>query len=234
MKMKMNKNKKEIRHLCFTPGELQVREAGDGEAPCRTITGYAILFNEPSVPLWEDEQSVVREVIDPSAISRELLDGSDIKMTMFHDRQLILARSNRGSGSLSYEIDARGVRFSFDAPQTVDGDKALELVRRGDIAGCSFAFSTCYCDDACVAKESRVVAGRVETLCRVKVITGIYDFTLAADPAYEGTSCEASRRELADWLRVPAAGGGEGGASAADAVAGQLREMRRQSKMKIF
>lgn len=30
-----------------------MREAGQGEAESRTITGYAILFNTPSAPLYE-------------------------------------------------------------------------------------------------------------------------------------------------------------------------------------
>lgn len=46
----MNKDTIIRRCLC-TPTELHVREAAEGEAPSRTITGYAILFNVPSAPL---------------------------------------------------------------------------------------------------------------------------------------------------------------------------------------
>lgn len=185
-------NKREI----FTASQLRLREI-DGQEESRTITGYAILFDVPSAPLYEDEEEVIREVIAPEAVSLELLDKSDIKMTMFHDRQLLLARSNKGSGTLSYGIDDRGVYFEFEAPDTADGDKAIELVKRGDIAGCSFAFSTRYYDKAFV--EENVVHGdKVEVTYRVKVITDIYDFTLAADPAYPDTSVEA--REIVDAL----------------------------------
>ena len=100
----MNKDTIIRRCLC-TPTELHVREAAEGEAPSRTITGYAILFNVPSAPLWSDEDSEAREVIAPEAVTKELLDGQDIKMTMFHNRQLILARSNKGGGTLSYTED---------------------------------------------------------------------------------------------------------------------------------
>lgn len=185
-------NKREI----FTASQLRLREI-DGIEESRTITGYAILFDVPSAPLYEDEDEVIREVIAPEAVSLELLDNSDIKMTMFHDRQLLLARSNKGSGTLSYGIDDRGVYFEFEAPDTADGDKAIELVKRGDIAGCSFAFSTRYYDRAFV-EESVVHGDKVEVTYRVKVITGIYDFTLAADPAYPDTSVEA--REIVDAL----------------------------------
>lgn len=191
MKMKTI-NKREI----FTASQLRLREI-DGIEESRTITGYAILFGVPSAPLYEDEDEVIREVIAPEAVSLELLDKSDIKMTMFHDRQLLLARSNKGSGTLSYGIDDKGVYFEFEAPDTADGNKAIELVKRGDIAGCSFAFSTRYYDRAFV-EESVVHGDKVEVTYRVKVITDIYDFTLAADPAYPDTSVEA--REIVDAL----------------------------------
>lgn len=190
--MKTTINKREI----FTASQLRLREI-DGQEESRTITGYAILFDTPSAPLYEDEEEVIREVIAPEAVSKELLDKSDIKMTMFHNRQLLLARSNKGSGTLSYGIDDKGVYFEFEAPDTADGDKAIELVKRGDIAGCSFAFSTRYYDRAFV-EESVVHGDKVEVTYRVKVITGIYDFTLAADPAYPDTSVEA--REIVDAL----------------------------------
>ena len=48
-------------------------------------------------------------------------------------------------------------------------------------------------------RSVKIVNGKAFVLCRVKSIIGIYDFTLAADPAYPDTSCEA--RELtADLL----------------------------------
>lgn len=189
-----------VRRCLCTPTELHVREAAEGEAPSRTITGYAILFNVPSAPLWSDDDSEAREVIAPEAVTKEVLDAQDIKMTMFHDRQLILGRSNKGGGTLSYTVDDKGVAFEFDAPNTVDGDKALELVRRGDISGCSFAFTTHYYDSDFVERQSEVAPNGVNKITyRVKAVTGIYDFTLAVDPYYPDTSVEA--REFAKELK---------------------------------
>lgn len=189
-----------IKRVLYTAEPLHVRET-DG-APSRMITGYAILFNTPSAPLYADEEEEVREVIAPSAATKELLDGCDIKMTMFHDRQLILARSKNGAGTLSYGVDEKGVYFEFEAPNTVDGDKALELVKRGDIAGCSFMFSTHYYDRAYVSREVQRADGKTTITYKVNIITGIYDFTLAADPAYPDTTCEAEARELVKELRT--------------------------------
>lgn len=211
-------NKREI----FTASQLRLREI-DGTEESRTITGYAILFDVPSAPLYEDEEEVIREVIAPEAVSLELLNNSDIKMTMFHDRQLLLARSNKGSGTLSYGIDDKGVYFEFEAPDTADGDKAIELVKRGDIAGCSFAFSTRYYDRAFV-EESVVHGDKVEVTYRVKVITDIYDFTLAADPAYPDTSVEA--REIVEALH-------QRQQREKEKIVKQIAEMRRAASASI-
>lgn len=196
------RNKNEIiTRMLHTVSDLHVREAGEGEAPSRTITGYAVLFNTPSAPLYSYDDEEAFEVISPSAITREFLDQCDIKMTMFHDRQLILARSRNGEGTLSYDVDEKGVSFRFDAPNTADGDKALEMIRRGDISGCSFMFSTHYFDEAYVSRDIQRINGKTRITYTVKRITNIYDFTLAADPAYPDTSCETEARELAKELR---------------------------------
>lgn len=216
----MAKNKEAIiTRLLHTVTDLRVREAKEGES--RTITGYAILFNTPSAPLYDYDDEEAREVIAPGAVTKELLDGCDIKFTMFHDRQLILARSKNGAGTLTYGTDDKGVYFEFDAPNTVDGDKALELVRRGDISGCSFMFSTHYYDSAYVARDVQRVNGKTIITYTINVITGIYDFTLAADPAYPDTNCEL--REFVNELRTPE----PEKPKSENKVREQVREMRR-------
>lgn len=220
----MEKNKNTVvNRTLHTVTDLRVRESREGGAPGRTITGYAILFGVPSAPLYAFDDEEAREVIAPGAVPKELLDGCDIKMTMFHDRQLILARSKNGAGTLSYGVDDKGVWFEFEAPDTVDGDKALELVRRGDISGCSFMFSTHYYDSAYVSRDVRRESGKTLITYTVNVITGIYDFTLASDPAYPDTNCEAEARELVEALRAPEPERPED----EDRLRGQIREMCR-------
>lgn len=227
---KKNKNDLVRREVVVT--ELHVREAGEGEAASRTIVGRAILFNTPSAPLWSDEDEEAREIIAPEAITKELLDGCDIKFTMFHDRQLILARSNKGTGTLSYTVDDKGVAFEFEAPNTVDGDKALELVKRGDLAGCSFAFSTHYWDESFVSRTVEVRDGRAYITYTVKAVTGVYDMTLAVDPAYPDTSVEA--REFARDLREAAKPEAPDTTKVdKEKVETQLREMRRAANTKL-
>lgn len=228
--MKKNKNTEVRRVLTTDRADLRVREAAEGEAQSRIITGYAILFDTPSLPLWSDEDEEAREVIAPEAITKELLDGCDIKFTMFHDRQLILGRSNRGAGTLEYFVDERGVGFNLELPKSPNGDEALELVSRGDISGCSFAFTTRYWDNDCVERQVKAAEGRTFITYRVKVITGIYDFTLAADPAYPDTSVEA--REFTAGLREVEEPEKEAGES--DNARKQIAQMRQAAARKLI
>lgn len=176
--------------------QLKVREATEG-SESRTIEGYILKFGVRSRLLcdWWDNYY---EVLEPGCITRETLDACDIILTMFHDRQLVLARSNQGTGTLNYEIDEAGVKFWADMPKTVDGDKALELVQRGDIAGCSFIYSTDESDNENAVSYERLDEkdknGDDILLRHVKRIDAVYDFTLTTTPAYEQT--EVTRREV--------------------------------------
>ena len=62
-------------------------------------------------------------------------------------------------------------------------------------------FSTYYGDKDYVAVEVKRENGRECATNTVMAFTGIYDFTLAADPAYPDTSCETIGREIVDACR---------------------------------
>lgn len=186
---------KKKRTIAIVSG-LRIREATDG-AESRTIEGYALKFGVRSRLLC-DWWNNYYEVLEPGCVTREMLDQQDIKLTMFHDRQLVLARSNKGNGTLSYEVDKVGVKFWAEMPHTVDGDKALELVSRGDIAGCSFIYSTDEGDSENAVSYERLDEkgddGEDILLRHVKRIDNVYDFTITTDPAYEQT--DVSKREV--------------------------------------
>lgn len=186
---------KKKRTIAIVSG-LRIREATDG-AESRTIEGYALKFGVRSRLLC-DWWNNYYEVLEPGCVTREMLDKQDIKLTMFHDRQLVLARSNKGNGALSYEVDKVGVKFWAEMPHTVDGDKALELVSRGDIAGCSFIYSTDEGDSENAVSYERLDEkgddGEDILLRHVKRIDNVYDFTITTDPAYEQT--DVSKREV--------------------------------------
>lgn len=223
-----------MKRTIYTPGSIQVRANEDGSSS-RTISGYAIVFNQASEPFYDDDQEQIREVIAPEAVTQQLLDRSDILMTLFHDNTEILGRSKNGEGTLKYSVDAHGVAFEFDAPNTIDGERALELVRRGDIQGCSFAFTADYYNPSVVEKKSETRDGKVYTTYTVRQMDGIYDFTLTPRPAYEQTSVEA--RDFVNAIREKKE------AEKKDAIKqreyqervnAQISEMRSQKKKYIY
>ena len=174
--------KREIRTLeC----QLSIREAApDAQGESRTITGTAIVFNAES-ELLDDWGKRFREVIKPEACSMEFLNSQDIKMNLLHEREMAIARSNRGVGNLRLSVDERGVNFEFEAPRCDLGDRALELIRAGVYTGCSFEF---YPQDYDVTERGEDV---VITHTKFRAITAL---TIGMDPAYKQTSVNA--REL--------------------------------------
>ena len=213
---------KELRRTGTTVNsQIRLREKPEG-GDSRTITGYAIRFEEESALLWSDSTEEAREIIARGAVTPDLLKESDIKFTLFHNREALIGRNNKGHGNFSYFIDENGVGFEIDLPNTADGDKALELVRCGVLTGCSFAFSTRAGDpDFIEVSNTKDPQTGKNILCyRVKIITGIYDFTLTTDPAYPSTSVQA--RECKELRALYT------GTAAADPseISRQLRQMR--------
>ena len=116
--------------------EIRLGDNATSTIESRHIEGYAIVFNSLS-----NDLGGFREIIEPTAITDELIKNSDILCLMNHDiKKGVLARSYQGRGSLKLDIDEHGLHYSFDAPKTALGDEVLEGIRRGDISKCSFAF----------------------------------------------------------------------------------------------
>lgn len=180
----MNAKKREIRTIDC---QLAVREAEGGQAgESRTITGRAIVFNAESEVL-DDWGERFREVILPEAVTMEFLNTQDVKMNMLHERELTVARCNKGVGSLRMAVDEQGVTFEFEAPKCDIGDRCLEMVRRGDYSGCSFEF---YPKDYEV-ERTKGADGKDEVVIRHKSFEYLGALTITMDPAYRQTSVNA-------------------------------------------
>lgn len=172
--------------------KYEIRSFGGQAAPTvegRTIEGYAIVFNKRSEVMldWSVDHGWRKfvEIIDPSALRQEDLLQYDIRALVEHNRERLLARSNKGKGSLELTVDEHGLHYRFEAPNTADGDYAVEMVRRGDISGSSFAFRA---RDDEWRKEG-------DTWVRtVKSFSDLRDVTITTDPAY--TETEVSVRSL--------------------------------------
>ena len=145
------------------------------EPESRHIEGYGSVFNERSLDLGG-----FVEMIAPGAFDG-VIERSDVKCYLDHNPEKgILARSRNGKGSLSLVIDEKGLRYEFDAPHTNLGDEVVEGLKRGDYSQSSFAFTV---DDEVWTKEADGTYLRTITK-----IGGLYDVSIVANPAYEGTS----------------------------------------------
>jgi len=183
----MDAKKREIRTVDC---QLAIREAAQGsESESRTITGRAIVFNAESEML-DDWGERFREVILPEAVTMEFLNTQDVKMNMLHERELTIARCNKGVGSMRMAVDEQGVTFEFEAPNCDLGDRCLEMVRRGDYSGCSFEF---YPKDYEV-ERTMGADGKEEVIIRHKSFEFLEALTIGMSPAYRQTYVNA--REL--------------------------------------
>lgn len=175
----------EIKRKINFSGQLEIKNE-QGENKSRTIRGRAIVFNSPTT-LYETDTHIYREEILPEAITEETLKDNDIVMTLYHNPERVLARAKKGQGTLICSVSPQGVDFQFDAPDTVDGDTALELVRKGIIDGCSFwAFLSEDQMDRITSEED----GKTVVTLRIKGFRKIKDLTLTFDPQYTQTEVE--------------------------------------------
>ena len=173
---------------------LKVREAGEGEQS-RTIEGTPIVFGVRSVNLtpWSESRAVY-EVLEPGCITNDLLKRSDVILNLNHSNMVpdVLGRYREGKGTLELELNEKNMGCRCDIARTPNADAALELMRRGDITGMSFAFSDDWEDTengvSYERLDEKTEDGKEVWIRHVKRITGLYDVSIVTHPAYEQTS----------------------------------------------
>jgi HK97 family phage prohead protease len=184
---------------------LKVREAGEGEQS-RTIEGTPIVFGVRSVNLtpWSDTRAVF-EVLERGCITPELLKRSDVLLNLNHSNMVpdILGRfRNTDKDTLQLTLNEDNVECRCDLPNTNNANDTLELMKRGDITGMSFAFSDDYQDSengvSYERTDEKTEDGKEVWLRHVKRITGLYDVSIVTHPAYEQTS--VGTREVSDEI----------------------------------
>ena len=114
------KKQKEYRAISFD---------ASANADSRTISGL-IPYNSLSAYMGFYEK------LQPGCFSKSLSEQSDIRALVEHSDQRLLARTK--NGSLKLEDSTEALRFTFEAPNTTEGDDILTMVREGLVSGCSF------------------------------------------------------------------------------------------------
>lgn len=149
----------------------------------RTVSGYAIVFNSDS-----NDLGGFIERIEPNSLDG-VVEKSDVLCLLNHNEDRgVLARSNKGEGSLTLEIDEIGLKYTFEAPNTALGDELLEGLRRGDISTSSFAFT--------VEKDSWSKMENGTYLRTINSINELFDVSPVYRAAYDATSVKADSRGL--------------------------------------
>lgn len=153
------------------------------EENSRTITGYAAVFDKLSEPIYW-----FREKIDKKAFDNA--DTKDIVAVLNHDTNIIFARTE--AKNLKIEVDEKGLKYEFEAPNTTAGNDLLENVRIGNITKSSFAFTV-----RKVAWEEFEDSedSNIDELRTILEIKKVYDVSPVIRPAYPDASVGLRSRE---------------------------------------
>jgi HK97 family phage major capsid protein/HK97 family phage prohead protease len=157
----------------------------------RTVEGYAVVFNSQSEDLG------FYETINPAAITEDVLMRSDVFCLFNHDQDKVLARSKYGTGSLQLQLDERGLKYTFLAPNTDLGDELLEYLRRGDIDSSSFAF-TVSTDEGSEVWTTGTDGRQYREILK---IDELHDVSPVWNPAYSSTSVSQRTLDKLNQLR---------------------------------
>ena len=197
---------KQTRFIPIETCGLQLREPQEGQTESREIEGRPIVFGVRSVNLtpWSSTRKVY-EVLEPGCISRELLQKSDVVLNLNHNSDVVNVlgryRNNPERDTLKLEMRGDGIDCRCELPKTNNANDTLELIKRGDITGMSFAFSDDYEDTengVSYERTNDVEDGKEVWLRHVKRITGLYDVSIVTHPAYEQTT--VATREASDEI----------------------------------
>lgn len=161
-------------------GELQI------EVSDRLVSGYAVVFDT-----WSNDLGFYEKILR-GAITEDTIKRSDVICKLNHDDQKVLARSKYGEGSLILEVDEKGLRYTFVSPRTQYGDELLELLRRKDIQGSSFAFTI---EEDEFSYQWPFDKDTDPVLCREVIkVDKLFDVSPVFTPAYEATSVQNKRK----------------------------------------
>ena len=154
----------------------------------RHIEGYAIVFGTQSNDIG------FIETISRGAITQDLVDQCDVFCRFDHNPDKILARSNKGVGSLKLTVDEKGLKYEFDSPNTTLGDELIEYIKRGDLNKSSFCFTIADEENAQTWEKRDGKFYRT-----INKIGYLWDVSPVWTPAYSDSSCD--KRSLDEAMK---------------------------------
>jgi uncharacterized protein len=190
-------NNREKRVLKNMP--VQLRQLDDASEESRVISGTGIVFNQLSHVLtdWKSGEGFVafREMIMPEAVKN--IDWSGVVSCYNHEPNFLLGTGY--AGTARYTVDERGVHYEIDAPDADYASTLIGLIKRGDIRGSSFIFTSNEEKDEWIRMEDNIWTRKVYEFSGVyemgPVFGEAYGQTVANYRSYEKHVLEAHKRQ---------------------------------------
>lgn len=155
----------------------------------KVVRGYASTF-ENEYTLWDDGETIVREVIDAHAFDDT--DISDVIMQYNHEGRVFARASN---GTLKVAPDEVGVAIEADLGGTELGRQIYDEVRGGYTNKMSVGMKIDLSRDIWTSEKRN---GKTVELRRVMRVAKLYDVSAVSIPANDATSI--SVRSLVDGV----------------------------------
>jgi len=161
----------------------EIRAAATADAAQDLILeGVAIVFDTPTI--INDVCGSYTEIIRAGALDQT--DLSDVHLFYNHDANKVpLARTPK---TMELKTSTVGLEFRATLPNTESAREVYEAVKRGDLSGCSFAFTVPEGGD------EYDPATNTRTIHR---IAKLYECSVVPFPAYPQTSVEARTAQQA-------------------------------------
>jgi hypothetical protein len=146
--------------------KAEVRASGDASP---RILGHAAKFNTLSQDLGGFFERIL-----PGAFDDCLASNPDIVGLFNHSMDYVLGRTS--SSTMSVSVDAEGLLYSIDPPDTQLARDLMTSMKRGDIRGSSFGF---YC-----LEDTWDLDPTTDSIIRTIVKASVFDCSVVTDPAY--------------------------------------------------
>jgi len=158
----------------------------------RIISGYALKFGTASNLLQSSDGKMFYETITPQAITEQFLYTQDVRCYYNHDENSLLARFNKGKGTLSLSADSVGLFYSFKAKNTALDEQIYQSIKVGDVTGSSFTFSVAAGGDTWT-KNSNGTYNR-----SINKLQTLFDVCPVNVPAYDSSNVNARHMTTGD------------------------------------
>lgn len=183
----------------FLTASVEFRAAAE-ESQSSKVFGYAAKFDTRSSNLGSSDYQFF-EIIQPGAFDDVLND--DVRALFNHDSNAILARSKNGEGSLKIGVDAVGLWYEFEAPDTQVGRDLVTSLKRGDVDQSSFSFTVSR--DGQKWEETKDGDGPTIFTRTISKVSALFDVSPVTYPAYpDATVALRSLEEFRKELEPPA------------------------------